>query len=107
MATIVMSADKVIAAANKAINNILQYRKEMDQATIARLMRTKRFSFRRGFYYFTEIEANNFLDSQGWESRWGRCEVGWGDLDKARALLKLSEHGDPVTLNTDDVRVLF
>lgn len=108
MATIQMSAQQVIDAANKTIAKIESERNRIDEITIARAMNLVfRFSFRRGFYRMTKDEAIDWLDQQECFGRWGLSIHAWSDLAKAKALLKLAQHGDPVTLNEEDVRVLF
>lgn len=105
MATIVMESAKVIEAAEKTIAHIMAYREKENEKEINSQMNTRSFSFRRGFYYMTRQEAIDYLnhsDTWGWP-----CIYAWGDLDKAKALLKLAQLGDPVTLNEEDVRVLF
>lgn len=106
MATIVMESAKVIEAAERTIRKIKSERDKCDNVRIDREMGRKSFSFRRGFYYKTRDEAIKALDARrefmGWRS-W----YAWEDLDKARNLWRIAKHGDPVTLNEDDVRVLF
>ena len=105
MATIVLESQKVIEAAEKTIAHIMAEREARDNAAINRRMARKAFSFFRGFYFPTQEEAIKKLDES---DCWGwRSIYAWGDLDKAQALLKLAKLGDPVTLNEEDVRILF
>lgn len=103
MATIVMSADKVIEAATKVIAHIEAKREREDESAIAEMMKT-RFLGWKGFYYPTREQAIKELQSNTWG--W-RSMYAWGDLDHARKLLRLAKHGDPVTLNEEDTHVLF
>lgn len=105
MATIIMSADKVIEAANKVIESINNERNRRDEDNISRAMSKKRGIFKK--YYLTREQAIDYLKSNhdaffGW-----RSVYMWDTLSKAEALLKLANHGDPVTLNQDDIGVLF
>lgn len=105
MATIVMESAKVIEAAKKIISHIMAEREARDNAVINKRMARKAFSFLRGFYFPTQEQAIKLLDESdcwGWRSMYA-----WGDLDKAKALLHIAHHGDPITLNEEDVRVLF
>lgn len=104
MATIVLESAKVIAAAEAAIARIRAYRKEQDEESIAKFMRPRKFLGLK-LRTRTRAEAIKALDNS---TSWGwRSITGWGDLDKAKGLLRLAGHGDPVTLNEEDVRVLF
>lgn len=108
MATIVKDAESVIEAAKKVIAHIENVRNNEDEKTIAEAMKTTfRFSFRRGFYRMNRQETINWIRSQGAFGNWGFSYYAWGDLDKAKSLLLIAEHGDPVTLNCEDVRVLY
>lgn len=106
MATIVCSAEKVKEAAEKVIAHILEKRKEYDEKAIANIMaRPRKFFWTRKPNPYTREEAINFLNKSdffGWQSQYA-----WGDLEHARKLLLIAEHGDPVTLNENDARVLF
>ena len=104
MATIVMESAKVIEAAQKVIDHIHAHRKARDDKAIAKRMARRALGW-RGFYYMTEAQAIKALDNS---DCWGwRSVYAWGDLDHAEKLKKLAQHGDPVTLNEEDVRVLF
>ena len=108
MGTIVMASAKVIEAADTTIQLILDKRKESDEKRIARYIEHKtpsKFWKRFGFKTPSREQAVKKLS----EDIWGffPCQNGWGDLEKAKKLRKLAEHGDPVTLNEEDVRVLF
>lgn len=107
MATIVMSAEKVIEAAEATIAGILAKRDLRDEETIQKWMQPRR-TFWGKVKTRTREEAIKALDDYGNDSMWGwRSIAGWGDLDHAKKLLALAKHGDPVTLNENDVRVLF
>lgn len=104
MATIVCSAEKVKAAALATIKYIEAERIEKDEEAIGHTMQKRRIGW-KGFYYPDREKAIKILDESafmGW-----RSVYGWGDLDHARKLLLIAEHGDPVTLNEEDARVLF
>ena len=107
MATIVMESAKVIEAAQAVIDSIEARRAKIDEETIAKAMGSKSFSFKRGFYFMNREEAIYFVNHESWNSHWGWSIYGWGSLDSAKKLLKLAQHGDPVTLNEEDVGVLF
>ena len=107
MATIIMSAEKVIAACEKVINCIEARRTKTDEETIDNAMNQRMFSFRRGFYKMTREESIKWINEQSiWDS-WGWSIYAWGDLDHANKLLVLAKHGNPVTLNEEDTKVLF
>lgn len=105
MATIVMESAKVIEAAKAVIEHIEARRKREDEEAIASRMQPRSFM---GFKLKTRTreEAIKSLDSDctmwGWHSHYA-----WGTLSSAKELLKLAQHGDPVTLNEKDVDVLF
>lgn len=105
MATIVLDSAKVITAAERAIAHIMGIREERDRKAIDRMMAPRKRLW-RSTVHLNEAEAIKALDAGadmfGWRSRYG-----WGTIDKAKALRKLAQHGDPVTLNEDDVYVLF
>lgn len=104
MATIVMSAEKVIEAAEATIAGILAKRDLRDEEQISRWMGPRRFLWIK-LKPRTREQAIKALDGS---SSWGwRSMYAWGDLDHAQKLLALAKHGDPVTLNENDVRVLF
>ena len=103
MATIVMESAKVIEAAKATIESILAVRVRRDEQAIANVMAYKRGWFKK--YFPTREQAVKILDEGnmfGW-----RSQKGWGDEAHARKLLTLAKHGDPVTLNEEDTRVLF
>ena len=107
MATIVMRADEVITASDKLIEHIRSVRKQRDDASIKRAMQPRKFLwFRRKER--TEEEAIDWLNRHHSDlfSSW-RSIYAYGDLGKAKAIRRLAEHGDPVTLNEEDVEVLF
>lgn len=107
MATIVISAAKVIEACEKTIAHIEAVRLERDEACIAKVMADKIFVgwFKRD--YPTREQAIKYLDEDkhhfwGWRS----C-YAWDDGKHAKNLLRLAKQGDPVTLNEEDCRVIF
>jgi len=105
MATINMSATQVIEACENVISKINAEQLRRDELCINREMSVKRGIFRK--YYFSREQAINYLYEtekmfMGWRSIYG-----WGDLEHANKLLKLAKYGDPVTLNEEDIRVLF
>lgn len=108
MATIVMESAKVELAAKRVISEIEAIRAKQDRATIEKAIKyQKRFSFRRGFYTMTYDEAKQWIREQECFGNWGMSIYAWGTLAEAKALLLLAQHGDPVTLNADDVKTLF
>jgi hypothetical protein len=108
MATIVLPADKVIEDATKVIADIMAVRNKADSEAISRVIALhKNFSFRKGFYNKTEEQAKQWICDQGALSSWGFSIYAWGTLNEAKKLLKLAQHGDPVTLNQEDVNLLF
>jgi hypothetical protein len=103
MATIVMDSAKVIKACEATIKHIKDTQKKRDGYSISVVMAEKRGWFKK--YYPTREQAIKILDESnmfGWRSGYA-----WGDLEKAGKLLKLAQLGDPVTLNEEDVRVIF
>jgi hypothetical protein len=104
MATIVLPAEKVIAAAEATIANIEKVRKERDEENITNWMKPRKVLWftLRARTREEAIKALDHSDSWGW-----RSQYAWGDLKHAKKLLRLARLGDPVTLNEDDVRVLF
>lgn len=108
MATIIMSAQQVIDAATKVIADIEAKRKKKDEDAIYNAIHyARRFSFKRGFYRMNREEAIAWVHEQNVFGMWGFSAYAWGTLAEARALLKLAQHGDPVTLNQNDIAVLF
>lgn len=104
MATIVMESAKVIEACKNVISKIEAHRKARDEKAIARRMASRALGW-RGFYYPTREQAIKLLDNS---DSWGwRSIYAWGDYAHAKKLLKLAQHGDPVTLNEEDIGVLF
>ena len=104
MATIVMESAKVIEAAEKVLAHIKAIRLEQDEAAIAHWMRSRTFlgfklKIRTREQAIKALEDNDMF---GWRSIYA-----WGTKSKAHALLKLAQHGDPVTLNEKDIEVLF
>jgi hypothetical protein len=104
MATIVVSSAKVIEAAEKTIAHIKEVRAQEDAATLATAMQPRKFLW-FNLRARTKGEAIKYLNDVYWND-W-ESGYAFGDVSKARKLLKLAQHGDPVTLNEEDVRVLF
>ena len=104
MATIVMESYKVSYQAREVIHAILTLRMARDEKIIAHAMSLKRFSLFRGFYHMDRTESINWINCQ---YSWGFSEYADNVLDHAKKLLKLSELGNPVTLNENDVAVLY
>ena len=98
-----MDSAKVIAACEAVISQILAHREKQDEAAIANKMASRSLGW-RGFYWPTREQAIKTLDNcdcWGWRSIYA-----WGDLGHAKKLLLLAQHGDPVTLNEEDIIVL-
>ena len=107
MATIVLESAKVIEAAEKTIEAIKAQRAKEDAETLEDAMQPRKFL---GFKLRarTEKEALKYLeDCEGWSFGTWKSSYAWGDLSHAKKLLRLAKHGDPVTLNEEDVLVLF
>lgn len=108
MGTIVMSADKVIAAAENTIATILAKRAENNK-------RMEDWAIREsipgpiGKLFGRETLTREQVIENYKKDIWScyPSVYAWGDLEKAKNLLKLAQHGDPVTLNENDVKVLF
>ena len=99
-----MDSAKVIKACEAVTAKIEAHRQKRDEAAIAQEMASRSLGW-RGFYWPTReqaIKALNRSDAWGWRSIYA-----WGDYDHAKKLLLLAQHGDPVTLNEEDTRVLF
>lgn len=105
MATITMQASEVIEAANRTIDRIMKVRAEKDAAKVTKAMQPcKRMFFKQRTR--SEQEAIAHLKETEGFPFYPSC-YAWGDLEKAKSLRKLAEHGDPVTLNENDIEVLF
>ncbi len=112
MAHIVCSAEKVREAALAVIKMIEEKRHAEDEKSIARVMQYERVTWWKFWQPvgMTREQAIAWLDEDekqsitmgGWRSYYA-----WGDLAKAKDLLRLAEHGDPVTIDTDSARVLW
>lgn len=105
MGTITLPAVQVQEAARKVIAEILAVRKQRDSEKVQRYMQKRWFNFKRWFHYKTEQEVLEWLEAHsfyGWLS-----EYRFHDYEHAQKLLKLALHGDPVTLDQEDVEVLF
>jgi hypothetical protein len=114
MATITIPALKVIEAANAAIQNLqddidrLEAKKEKEIADI--LARNKVFCLTKTFPWIGRRAAKKN------EIHWGRLLDSYVNFyirakeTRMRAVQKLllvAQHGDPVTLNENDVSILF
>lgn len=103
-----MASAKVIEAADTTIQLILDKRKESDEKNIAQYITNRKpskFFARFGYKAPDRDKAIKELTADSW-GFFPSC-YAYGDLKKAENLLRLAKHGDPVTLNEDDVRVLF
>lgn len=101
-----MPAEAVRAAAQRTIDHIKGTRKARNDRVILYWMKKKAFSFRRGFYTRTYDEAVEYLDKHADFLGW-RSQYAWDDLEKAYAFLRMTRLGEPITLNENDVRILF
>ena len=100
-----MDAAKVIKAAETTIQAIKDRREKEDEETISwELEKTYHTWYLKPYRPTREqaIDRLNKKDTWGW-----RSVYAWGDLEKAKKLLHLAKHGDPVMLNEEDCRVLF
>lgn len=105
MTTIVKDAQNVIDAAEKIIAHIKNVLKEK---TISIVMNTVfRFSFRRGFYRMNKQETIEYINKQDASGNYGCLRYARDDLGKARKLLLIAKHGNSVTLNCENVQVLY
>lgn len=111
MAHIVCSAEKVREAALAVIKMIEEKRHVEDEKSIARVMEHERVTWWKFWQPvgMTREQAIAWLDEDAKQSMWGHWRSGyaWGDLAKAKDLLRLAEHGDPVTIDSDSARVLW
>lgn len=108
MATIVLPAEKVIEAAEKTIKDIKTKRLTDNAVMVSNYIKKNtpgKFFAKLGFKAPTEEQAISELIQDIWGSY--PSEYAWRDYSSAKKLLKLAQHGDPVTLNEEDVRVLF
>ncbi|OQB10051.1 MAG: hypothetical protein BWY21_00535 [Parcubacteria group bacterium ADurb.Bin216] len=104
MATIIVPAAKVLEAALAKIEAIETVRKASDAKTEAKLVYGRKFlGFSTGPKTLEEAKRKLRYDTCGTYP----SAYAWDDLDHARKLLTLAQHGDPVTLNEEDCRVLF
>ena len=106
MATIVMESAKVRVAAQDVIDRIYKAREDKRREYLNAYCSIQKFSFRkmRKVYAYTMAEAQEYADMNMRE--WGNFAYGY-QLKQAKALLLLAQHGDPVTLNSEDVDTLF
>ena len=103
MAHIVCSAESVATAAQARIDRIKRIREDRDETAITKAMLPHKVWFKTVSY--TREEAIKFLNEDnffGWQSQYA-----WGDLDLAKKLLILAQHGDPVTIDEESARVLW
>lgn len=108
MATIVMDSQKVIDAAEFTINDIRARRLAEDESNIAFYIarnKPKGIFKKLGFKPPTREQAIKKLSEDGWS--FFPCIRGYGTLEKCEKLRKLAQHGDPVTLNEEDIHALF
>ena len=103
-----MSADKVIEAANKVIGDIMAKRDLRDEELIIGVMNKGYFSFKqmKRIKYARE-EAIKYINDNSCIGGYSWSYYAYGTLYDAKRLLKLAQHGDPVTLNQEDIAVLF
>lgn len=116
MATIVLSAAKVIEAANAAIQNLqddidcLEAEKEALIADFLKLSgKVLDFKSIFPFVYFRAATVKDYAASD----MLGASYVNWNihfkneRISKVQKLLLIAQHGDHVTLNENDVALLF
>ena len=106
MATIQMQAQKVQKAAEKVLESIQQQRLKSDESAIKAKMKKRRFVSFCGFCYPSRDQAIIWLDEKAGTLGW-RSRARSHEKVVAEGLLLLAEHGDPVTLNAEDVQILF
>ena len=104
MATIQIQAWKVEEAAQLLIERINLEHERKDRESIREATEKLCFSFKRGFYHMNQEEALVYLLKT--DDYFPSCER-WGISERVQGLLLLAKHGDPVTLNADDVQILF
>ena len=107
MAHIVCSAEKVRESAIRVIKKIEDVRTKRDEKAIARVMENERVCWWMIWkpVGMTREQAIKWLDES---DMWGwRSGYAGGDLDKAKKLLILAEHGDPVTIDEESASVLW
>ena len=108
MGTIVMQAEKVIAAADFVISTIRETRAAKDELAIGDTIKYSKPTKFQAFFGKKQLDREGAIKYLrgitfgNYPSIYAR-----GDLEKAKKLRKLAEHGDPVTLNEDDIAVLF
>lgn len=108
MATIVMVSEKVIEAADKQIASIREVRLQEDEANISQYIRRSipgKFFAKLGFKAPTREQAIEKLSKDIWN--FFPSVKYWATLEKCKKLRKLAQHGDPVTLNEEDILALF
>lgn len=108
MATIVMSADKVIAAAETAIAYIQERRERENEHRIEYTMFTESQPIFFGLIprkQMTREDAIKLLKS--YKLSFFPSYYAWEELKKLEKLLTIAKHGDPVTLNEEDCFLLF
>lgn len=109
MATIQLPAEQVQARALGVIDSILQARKDKAKTMIEVQMRQPVSVGFLGFKkkYMTEEEALNYLADFSYDFYLCQNVYAGNSLAKAKKLLLIAQVGDPVTLNEDDVSLLF
>ena len=110
MATIVVSADRVIAAGLDKIKSIEEARKEMINKLLGRLMRKPTLflgiTLRKGIN--TKEQALAYIESEGmyWSGEYKEytsTRYAYSTTkENVAKLIYLARSGDPVTLNQDD-----
>ena len=112
MATITMNAAKVAAAAEDVIAHCNHIRNLRDEATIAEVMETERKAWWKPWqkpYKLNREQAIAWLEADAeisWTGYW-RSTYGYTKEEKAKSLLLMAQHGDPVILDEASVYVLF
>ena len=108
MATVVMSSYKVIQAARAKIDAIRQARKDRDERLISDYMRHGKRVWLFWFKQVTREEAIKYMKEDLYGEWDFPSDYHWGQaFNHAHSLLKLAQHGDPVTLNEKDTDLLF
>ncbi len=110
MATITIPSAKVIEACEKTIASIIKARADSDENQIQYHLSQTWHTWYFKPYRPTRVEVLKMLQTRG--RRWDSgitfpSNYAWNDCSHAQKLLKLAQNGDPVTLNEEDVRVIF
>lgn len=109
MSYITCPAEKVIEAANAAIDRIMAKRNARDEKAIQRridYVTSKKHFWSRKPKTCTREDAIKWLERNSDFFGW-RSIYAWGDLEKVKDLLILAKHGDPVVIDTEAARVLW